>query len=301
MTTFSNFDIIRYVEGNASADLKQRIDQARAIDRELAAMIDVLSWMPDEHPGFEDESLPAVIPSRRTWPKMLRKSAIAVIVTIMIATVGWGGYEILTPAPLLKDDFSDKWINPKKWVTARRITVEENCYLRLNNRGSIRTVQEFPGPIEIEFDWRWRDLAGDSVYRDSLTVSLHSSGEHSSTHPFRVTDGIEIAFQAHGGQVDIASIMNVIKSDYTPTTDLPMPHDEWHHIRIVDDGKSITVYLTGPALDKKNKDKPVLGPIAYQGHFKKHHIVIHNREMVAGAIHESHIDNVVVRALPAKK
>src|SRR4051794_18994048 len=69
-------------------------------------------------------------------------------------------------------------------------TIEEVGHLRLNNRGSIRTTQEFPGPIEIEFDWRWIDLAGDSLYRDTLTVVLHSSGEHAKQHPFAVVDGL---------------------------------------------------------------------------------------------------------------
>ena len=148
----------------------------------------------------------------------------------------------------MEDNFNDEWLDTRKWETARPTTIEEGGHLRLNNRGSIRTTEEFQGPIEIEFDWRWIDLTGDTLYRDSLTIVLHSSGVHTKEHPFRVVDGLEIAFLASAGQVGIASLAAPHRATYTAPAAVPMPAGKWHHIRIIDDGAFITIYVTAPHL-----------------------------------------------------
>lgn len=305
MREFDYEDVISYLAGQAAPELVARIDEARKHDGELAALIDVLRAVPDDA-GVACLPPTPLAPTRRgAWRAFLKRAAAMVLVIAGLGGMVWAGYQILAPRPLLHDNFNDEWIDSTKWMTARRFTVEEAGHLRLNNRGSIRTAQEFAGPIEVELDWRWKDLAGDSLYRDTLTVVLHTGGKHRDQHPFRTVDGIEIAFQASGGQIAIASLPNapdeVLTNGMTKESDLPMPANKWHHIKIVDDGKSIAVYFSGPEIDpKKHQSKPVL-TVKYAGQFKNHHIVIHNRELVAEALHESHIDNVIVRSLAKGK
>jgi hypothetical protein len=170
----------------------------------------------------------------------------------------------------------------------------------LNDRGSLVTVEEFKNSVEINLDWRWIDIAGDMLYRDTLTIALHTSGAHSNKHPFRVEDGIEVTFQSHSGQVSLASPTD---RTYNPRTDegaLPMPAGKWHRLRVVDDGKAVSVFLSGPSIEKKYSEKAAL-VAEYKGKFQKHHIAIYNREIVAGALHESHIKNFSVTTLPLLK
>ena len=84
----------------------------------------------------------------------------------------------------LLDSLDTGWFDTTKWKTARRKTSAVDGYVRLINRGSLATVAEFRAPMEIEFDWRWIDLAGQ-FYADSLTVAVHTSGEHAPEHRLR--------------------------------------------------------------------------------------------------------------------
>src|SRR5206468_1129689 len=92
----------------------------------------------------------------------------------------------------LADPFDTSWLDPTRWRTGRRKTTAQDGYARLNDRGSLVSVQEFKEPIQIDLDWRWIDIAGDMSYRDTLTVALHTSGKHAAAHPFCVRDGIEV-------------------------------------------------------------------------------------------------------------
>jgi hypothetical protein len=67
-------------------------------------------------------------------------------------------------------------------------------YLRLLNRGSVVTRQEFEGPIEVSFDWRWVDHAQWPLYGEIFAVCLRTHGEHRPKHDFGITDGLVLYF-----------------------------------------------------------------------------------------------------------
>jgi hypothetical protein len=68
---------------------------------------------------------------------------------------------------------------------------------------------------------------------------------------------------------------------------------------VTDDGKAISVYVKGPAVHPKYEEVPVL-QIAIPDDSQHHHIAFFNRELLAEAVHESHIDNVIVTKLVSK-
>lgn len=193
----------------------------------------------------------------------------------------------------MADSLDGGWLDPTRWKTGRRMTTAVDGYARLNDRGSLVTVGEFPAPVEVELEWRWIDIAGDIAYRDTLTVALHSSGEHAPTHPFEIRDGVAVTFQAHSGQVSLSPRGDAQFGGTTPEGALPMPSKKWHKIRLIDDGRTIVVYFSGPAIDRSRGDTPAL-TAPYVGKFSRHHVAIYNREPVAGAFHESHVRNVSV-------
>lgn len=78
-----------------------------------------------------------------------------------------------------------------------------------------------------------------------------------------------------------------------------IPAEEWHTIRITDDGETINIYIKGPAIDQKYADTPIF-TISPQGRFEGHRIAIYNREFAGRVPHESLIDNVQVRRHPGR-
>jgi hypothetical protein len=290
-------DLIAYALGRATLEQARRVERRARDDEDTAWQLECLTAVSGLY-GLGPKATKATRGPSRLRRLLTRRSAIAAGVALVVGGGAWAAYEALAPRPLMEDNFNGNWLDPNKWHTARPSTRAEHGYLRLNNRGSVVTTREFPGPVEIGFDWRWIELNGHISYRDTLTVAVHTSGRHAATHPYRVLDGLEVSIEAHAGHVGIASPTDPDFGEATPQGSLPMPDGKWHHVRILDDGASITIYLSGPEIDPKYDGKPVF-TAKYEGTFAKHHIAIYNREPVAESIHESHIDNFYVKKLQA--
>ncbi len=300
-------ELTAYVLGTLAGDQFQTMDAHAADNEEFAAEIAIRRLMAgvsiDDDPALPLRAVAkgATPSAPRTPLRSWRKVAIAAAVFLAISGIGWGGWRLMNAQGILfSDTFETGWLDHKKWKTGRRMTTAQDGYARLNDRGSLVTVQEFKDPFVLELDWRWIDISGDIHYRDTLTIAMHSSGEHVATHPFRVRDGVEVVLQTHSGRLAVECLNKPQSYGETQEGALPMPAGKWHHVRIVEDGKTIAVYLSGPGIDQKYQHKPVL-TVPYKGNFERHHIAIYNREPVAGALHESHIRNVVIRALPHVK
>src|SRR5205085_1050021 len=110
--------------------------------------------------------------------------------------------------------------------------------------------------------------------------------------------GVRVCFKGHVGTVSI-DWPGVKKHEEIQTKGdvLPFAPNKWYRLRVTDDGETISVYLSGPEMQKKYWKEPVLQAhppaLAWQGH----HVAIYNRERVADVPHESHIDNVLIERL----
>src|SRR5262249_14282888 len=152
----------------------------------------------------------------------------------------------------------------------------------------------FDGPLELTFDWRWVDLGEWPLYADILTVNLRTSGKHKAEHAYEATDGLCIELNAVEHSVRAAAAGERPFKSSAPDA-APMRAGVWHSVRIVDDGRAVSVFIEGPSIDPRYRKEPVLTVNAPAGLTGKR-IAFFNRESVAGTNHESHLDNVRVRA-----
>ena len=203
------------------------------------------------------------------------------------------------PLELIRDDFSDGWFNGKVWrtTTSRGPTtkvVEEDGVLHLMDRGYLITQGGYQPPYELEFDWQWRRKPEDvdPTYPDSLCVVLRGSGAVSDTPAREAADGVVIRFDAFAGSAEIAA-PGAEESWVSTKVPLPMPANEWHHVRIEDDGETLRVYLSGPEIAESVSAAPLL-EYDYPDDGKPHRLSIYNRERVGFVSHEAWIDNVLL-------
>lgn len=161
---------------------------------------------------------------------------------------------------------------------------------------------EYSTGYELEFDWRPIDLAGHAHYLDILTIALRSSGMPRSQHSYEAEEGILVKLDSQGGKVTMSRASGGEEIEALATTsimEVPIRADEWHHVRIRDDGVTIAVYVRGPAIDASEPEAPVL--IAdVDGSGIGSRVAIYNREHLADVPHESHIDNVTIRTIVAR-
>lgn len=292
MNAFEEHEIAAFVLGDAPAELAARIRAAAATDEQFAAELDSLASLGDPLESI-DELSPR--PESRWRSNLLLRRA-ALVAGILVTTGGaaWGGYELLHTPPLLKDDFSMRTISNANWDPhrGRRGISAVNGYLQLLNRGSVVTQRDFDEPVEIEFDWRWIEHGNWPLYSENLTVCLRTKGEHKPTHAYEMLDGLNIGFVTMRNHV-VAGVGEVVLAS-APADSAPMPPGEWHHIRIIDDGAWIAVYIEGPSIDPRYKTAPIL-TVPVPADLTGRHIAFFNREFVAGINHESHVDNIRIR------
>jgi hypothetical protein len=230
----------------------------------------------------------------------LRRIAVVVVALWLTGGLAWASWKLLTPAPLLSDDFNSNWGDTRIWDTPRRTIRVEDGHVRIFDRGYLVTRDEFAAPIDVRFRWQWIDLAGDLRYRDVLTVALRTEGIPSEARPYEITNGIIVQLAVHGGDVVIGSTQPGVKEHAvfarTPKGSIPMPVEQWMDVRITDDGETVAVYLSGPGRGPDSLEVPVLQAKVGQpiGPGK---IAFYNRERLASASHESWIDDVVIRRL----
>lgn len=295
MNDIETEDLIRYVSGRAAPDVRERIEAAAANDEELSAK---LAWVA----ALAGVPLPPPASASRakTKRRLSRRRALLAATSVLAGCgLSWAAYAFVYDRPLLADNFSDGWLDPRLWRGERPIIREEKGHLMLMNRGVLVTREQFPLPIELSLDWQWLNLAGDPVYSDDLAIALRTPGRAMSVRPFDVNEGVLIRFRAGPGQVSISRAKGQIPFDalgVSPEGSLPMPAESWHHIRIADDGREIAVYMTGGAIPPTKDGEPVIR-VRCPDDSRHHHIAIFNREFIASAPQESRIDNVVIRAL----
>jgi hypothetical protein len=284
----SDREFAAFLLGDAPPDLRTRVEAALAVDDGLAAEVAALAPL---------GKLARVSPTVRSRWGGRPFSRRAVLASLVLATLGgtvWAGYEALRTPPLLADDFGSGAVNFGNWERhlGRKGVSATDGYLRLINRGSVVSRREFDGPIQIEFDWRWIDLAEWPLYSEIFSVGLRTHGEHLAQGDLMLTDGLVVWFDT----VDHSIRIGPARRNYLKTTEpdsVPMPAGQWHHIRIVDDGTAVSVFIEGPAVDKRYKREPVLTVPVPEG-LTGRRIAFLNREPVANMSHESHVDNIVV-------
>src|SRR5262249_4181982 len=152
-----------------------------------------------------------------------------------------------------------------RWSAPRPRVRPDLGFMRLVNRGYLVTEQEFEGPIELRFRWKWIDLAEDPQYSEDLTVALRTTGTPRPNRPYEIEDGVCIRFMTYAGKVSLGRSPPGPTPEFPPGTKtitpegtVPMPSDVWHDVRITDDGLTIAVYITGPELPQENATKPIL-------------------------------------------
>lgn len=293
MNAFEEHEIAAYVLGDAPADLASRIRTVAATDEQFAAELDSLASLGN---SFEllDDLAPRPAALRRHSKLFVRRAALAAGILVATAGAAWGGYELLHTPPLLKDDFSTRTVSYTVWHPhlGRRGVTATNGYLQLLNRGSVVTRREFDEPIEIEFDWRWIDHGNYPLYAEVFTVCLRTTGEHKPKHAFEILDGLEIEFNIVENRVRAMLFPEMAAS--APIDSTPMPSGEWHHIRIIDDGAWIAVYIEGPSIDPRYRTVPIM-TVPVPPNLTGRRVAFFNREHTNHIDHESHVDNIRIR------
>jgi hypothetical protein len=287
MAEIEDRELILFVLGCAAPDVAARITERAGADEEFAAKLRIVQSLIGDEPAAKEPDEGVV--SRLLRALRNRKFLLAACLFLAAIGVGWAGYAMFTPSPLLEDDFQGSWFDAGKWLVPRRVVRQEDGHLRLINRGAIVTQEEFPGPISISFRWRWLDLAGDPLYADHLTIALRTRGFFAGEWPFEVQDGILVRLNGWGGTASIFSVTDEKVVVTRPVGSAPMPPDAWHTVRITDDGQTIRLYLGGPEIPEQYLREPFLS-LHHPVPAPHHHIAIYNRELVADAAHESQLD-----------
>lgn len=205
---------------------------------------------------------------------------------------------------LLSDNFDDGWRDHEEWEFLRKEVSESDGVLSLMDRGCAVTRQEFSTAIEITFRWQWEDVSHYPLYSEVLTVALKTPGTMRDHRPFEIDEGLLVLFDTREGAMYLQrATKGQIHQDRLGSSGnpaIPLPANEWHDIRIVDDGTSIEVFVKGEIIGDTHWKKPALRA-AYRGEFDRGRVAIYNRE--AGrdpdsVSHLSRVDDFVVRAVP---
>lgn len=312
MSAFTDEELIDYVLGAPGARVED-IERQAAVDEELAAQIAIMLGMCGRDvPGpIRDEE---GIRRQSRWKQTLqslkrffRKNLVAACLAVGLLSVAGGAWAVwsITHRPLLEDHFQRRSFDSTRWSAPRPRVRPEQGFIRLINRGYLVTQQEFEGPIEIRFRWKWVDLAENPPYSEDLTVALRTTGEPKPNRPYEIADGVCVRFITYDGTVRLGPTPPVPSPDdppesrrITPRGSVPVPSDSWHDVRITDDGLTIAVYITGPELPPENATAPII-KVDWPHPTKGHKIAFYNREMLEWAAHESHITDIVIsRHLP---
>lgn len=240
-------------------------------------------------------------PQSRKGRGWKRTTLLVLAATGALSGLGFATWEVFfAPKTLMQDNFNRGPLDARLWdkkLCRGKVGIVDG-YVRLRNRGSIVTMQEFPGPIEVIFDWRWIDVDEEPHYTDILKVVLHTSGGHSPGRPFEITDGLVVELNSVGGLVRMHREPG--PEVLTPESRVAFSPGKWYRVRVTDDGAELAVYVSGPNIDPKDWKTPVLR-FPHTGGFTQHRVAIYNRERAGEADHESHIDNFVIRELPRPK
>lgn len=161
-----------------------------------------------------------------------------------------------------------------------------NGTLHLTNRGFAVTKQEFAAGVDLRFQWMWTD--GKESYSDNLSVALHTDGQIHPVWTNEIEQGLVVKFTPFGDEVMVAPYESgtALPASAVKATNVTMPKDVWHTIRIVNNGGGISVFVN-------DSSKPVLVD-SRQFDAAHHRIAFYNREAVADLDKASRIINLRV-------
>lgn len=274
-------------------------------DPEYRESLEVTAWIgraiaPSPTPEGANPP-PKSIPRRRLLPKITRTTAAMILAGVLVTTGGaFAAWTYLVGHPLLADDFSKAWFDSRKWSPPPEAIKEggvraEKGHLRLVNRGYLVPVREFEDPIQIDLEWKWNQLGLNPLYAEHLTIALRTSGKPSA-FPHEVQDGILVKFNAWGGVVRIETpegkVLASTALSEAPRT-IPMPAEQWHRLRVSDDGKTIRVGFAAEDKPEVELDSILLTYEPTEKLVGKK-FAIYNRELVSFP-HESCIRKLVVQ------
>lgn len=298
MNEFSTQDYLDYLRGQSSPELAAAIESAHKADAEVAFRLDTLRSMiglplPSSQPVVGPSPLRAN--SRRYWGKVAL-CAVPLLLGVGFLLASYLGYFKQTTIPqrfpAVERDNEPRHFT--KVVIARPgVVVHRHGYI-LIDRGSLVTYEDYSAPYEVRFDWRWIDHPGDTRFPEILSVVLHTAGQHSLNAPFSIPDGLHVLFLTANGQVRVASSIGNRPIAHTPEYAVRLSAGEWNTIRVVDDGREISIFVNPRG--EKESQQPLLS-VRDQGPFLKHRVAVYNREAAGDRPHESHIANFRVRSL----
>ncbi len=297
-------EIARYLGGDLSRLEERQIESRIKNDKEFAAQVEigrmiVGHWKDDlegEGPRVDRNG-----PLSRKWGSMAVKGLIIVSAVILISATVYAA-NVLFDSTIFYDSFRSKTFDRSRWKTPPDIIVNqgggvrpEAGFVRLVNRGYLQPDRTFPAKISIEFEWQWNWLGLDPLYSDHLTVALRTNAIPNPDFFYEVSDGIVIKFDASTHAVSISGA-DGNQMEITEGSTVRMPHDEWHNIKITDDGNIVSVFIDGPEIVNKHHNKPVVTLRKARTSSDGFGIVVYNRELQQFP-HESCIRSFRVRTL----
>jgi hypothetical protein len=293
-------------DGRAKKRLLQQLTQAdSALSQQLRETAegtpDAANTFADDFVSEAGDELAVHGNDRYRSVSRLRRYANRIVLLVLggllVTGASYGGWWLLSPAPLLEDSLQSRVFRADLWRTPRAVVKPHQEFLVLRNRGYLVTAEEFPQPIAISFDWYWLE---PDVYApqfsEHLCVALRSSGQPSRAYPYEMQDGVSVLFNTWSNNIQIRQASHPAAITRTNNLSVPMLAEEWHRIRIEDDGRSIAVYMKGPRIEAVHWKQPLLR-VAYPNKGDKFYIAIYNRELVGGVHHESRIRNFTIMPL----
>lgn len=308
MVEISDRDLVRFVFGRVDPQVAARIEQRRRADSAFDERIRLREMIATNLSSHDEAPSSSPVPPKQIWHSRAVLKHPIILATVLLVAFGGSaiaGWWYLIDRPLLADEFamgwfdSSKWMPPPAFIKAGGIRADKGA-VRLVNRGYLVPRAEFDGPIDLRFEWKWSLLGLNPSYSETLTVGVRTSGEASLSNYNELKDGMGVNFNAWGGFVEFSdkdeSHPSLLSTQHLqPRIAYPMPAEQWHKIRVTDDGTTINVYIAGPEIPKFAWENPVLSYVPKVKLTGKR-FAIYNRELVAFP-HESQIRNLEVRRL----
>lgn len=308
MDDITDRDLVRFVFGQADEELAARIAAEQGADPLLDRRIrlrQALAGTFEPRPPQVENKVAELRSMSRRFQLPTHRILVGIAICALLSGTALGGYLYLTNDRLLVDNFDRGWFDLQKWLPQPEFIKDggvraEKGAVRLVNRGYLIPRAEIDGPIELQLEWKWSMLGLKPSYSDSLNIALRASGEVSLSNFNEPADGVWISFNASGGFIefrgqDPAARALLATHQLQPRVDYPMPADQWHKVRITDDGKTVSVYFAGPQIPQSAWENPVLVYTPKEPPAGKR-FAIYNRELVAFP-HESFVRNLEVRRL----
>ena len=282
-----------------------RIEESHEPDDDLQNALQLMTWVgqsiaePLSIGGKPQNEFTHTI---RKYSRVHKLMALVLSLVVLSSGGGFAAYSFLFEQSLLRDDFNSGWFDSSKWLPPPDIIKEggvraEKGHVRLINRGYLVPRREFSEPIQIDFEWKWNQLGLNPLYSDVMTVALRTDG-NAREFSHEVQAGFLVQFNAWGSFIQIATPdgeLLAITEKFETLKIHAMPAEQWHKIRVIDDGKSIRASFSAQGNSDDALEKMVL-VYEYEAAPKGKRFAIYNRELVAFP-HESCIRNLTVKQL----